>query len=104
MHQAFADNGLELRPEIEVNLLSSALAFAAQGLGVTVLPRYLARSLSPGLEVAALTAPTVWRSLSAARRPGQRLSPASLAFVDLVREMLAPTLPPPVEPDVADRV
>ena len=86
--RAAADAGVSLQIAHEVTLLGTALAMAASGLGVSVLPAsLLAHASYPHLVARRLTRPTVARNIAVVTKRGRMLSPASQAFADLlVRE------------------
>jgi len=86
--RAAAQAGVELRIEHEVSLLGTALAMAASGLGVSVLPAsILDHSAHPKLVARRLTRPTVARNIAIVQKRGRSLSPAAAAFAELlVRE------------------
>jgi DNA-binding transcriptional LysR family regulator len=85
--QAAADAGVQLRLEHEVSLLTTAVALAAAGLGVAVVPGTVASSTrTPGLLMRPLVRPQVQRTLSLIHKTDRALSPAAQAFV----KMLAP--------------
>lgn len=74
----------------EVSLLTTALAMAAAGLGVAVVPRSIAEhSPFPGLVVRRLTEPEVERPMAVICKEGRSLPPAAVAFA----RTLVPDLP-----------
>lgn len=87
---AAAEAGVSLRFAHEVSFLTTALAFAAEGLGVAILPSSLVPiTRYPHLVARRLSAPTVTRDVSIVRKQGTTLSPASAAFIALLRTALA---------------
>ncbi len=83
--QAAAAAGVQLQIAHEVSLLGTALAMAASGLGVSVLPAsILAHAGYPDLVAHRLTRPTVARDISIIVKQGRSLSPATTRFVDLL--------------------
>lgn len=86
--RAAAQAGVELRIEHELSLLGTALAMAASGLGVSVLPAsILDPAAHPNLVARRLTRPTVARNIAIVQKRGRSLSPAAAAFAELlVRE------------------
>jgi LysR family transcriptional regulator, carnitine catabolism transcriptional activator len=82
---------VELKIAHEVTLLGTALAMAASGLGVSVLPAsILAHASYPNLVVRRLVRPTVARNIAVVVKRGRSLSPAAEAVAELlVREFSA---------------
>jgi DNA-binding transcriptional LysR family regulator len=77
--------GVTLRIEHEVSLLTTALAMAANGLGVAVVPgSLLAYGGHPQLVARRLTRPAVERNTAVVYRAERSLSPAARAFVDIL--------------------
>jgi len=88
--EALSGAGRAYRPTYEISFVQSALALAAQGLGVVVLPGYLVKG-NPhmsSLVAKKLHDPTIERSLLYHTRQGHVLSPASVQFLDLLRQNL----------------
>ncbi len=78
----FEAAGAALDIAFEVNQITTALALAAAGLGVAVLPAYaMASPQSAGLMARPLEAPAVVRDVVAIHRSGRALAPAAAAFV-----------------------
>lgn len=73
--------GVRLHVVHEVSLLTTAVALAANGLAVAVVPSSLA---APGLAVRRLTRPVVERHTALVHKQDRSLSPAAQAFADLV--------------------
>jgi DNA-binding transcriptional LysR family regulator len=86
--RAAAQAGVELNIAHEVTLLGTALAMAASGLGVSVLPASILTHASyPNLVARRLTRPTVARNIAVVTQRGRSLSPAAEALARLlVRE------------------
>jgi len=83
--QAATAAGVQLMIAHEVSLLGTALALAANGLGVSILPAsILAHAGYPNLQARRLIRPTVARNIAVVHRQGQTLSPAAAAFADLL--------------------
>ncbi len=83
VEQTLADAGLlpRMRVRQEVSLLTTALAMAAAGLGVAVLPRSIVtHGAFSTLVSRRLTRPTVTRPVAVIHRAERSLSPAALAF------------------------
>jgi LysR family transcriptional regulator, carnitine catabolism transcriptional activator len=89
--RAAVQAGVELNIAHEVTLLGTALAMAASGLGVSVLPAsILAHASYPNLVARRLVRPTVARNIAVVVKRGRSLSPAAEAFAELlVREFSA---------------
>jgi DNA-binding transcriptional LysR family regulator len=77
--------GVQLTMAHEVSLLSTALAMAASGLGVAVVPGSLLQySAYPQLVARRLVQPTVERHTAVVHQQGRSLAPAAQAFVDFL--------------------
>lgn len=87
---AISSSGGTVRPAHEVSFIHTALAFAAQGLGVLVIPGYLIRGNPHMSSLVARTLhdPLVERSLLVHTRQGHSLSTTATAFLDMVRDQL----------------
>jgi len=82
---AAREAGVQLRIAHEVSLLTTAVALAASGLGVAVVPgSLLAHAGASGLVARRLTRPTVERNMSVVYRQDRTLPPAAAAFRTLV--------------------
>jgi DNA-binding transcriptional LysR family regulator len=78
--------GVTLRIAHEVSLLTTALALAASGLGVAVVPASLpAFGADRRLVVRKLTRPAVERNTAVVYRGERALAPAAQAFVEVLR-------------------
>ena len=78
--------GVTLRIAHEVSLLTTALALAASGLGVAVVPASLpAFGADRRLVVRKLTRPAVERNTAVVYRSERALAPAAQAFVEVLR-------------------
>jgi LysR family carnitine catabolism transcriptional activator len=83
--RAATEAGVTLSIAHEVTLLGTALAMAAAGLGVSVLPAsILAHASYPDVVARRLTRPTVERNIAVVSLRGRSLSPAAQAFSDLL--------------------
>jgi DNA-binding transcriptional LysR family regulator len=83
--QAAADAGVQLRIEHEVSLLTTALAMAAGGLGIAVVPgSILAHTPYPQLSARRLIRPSVARNTAVVLKTDRALPPAALAFSELL--------------------
>lgn len=77
--------GVRLRMAHEVSLLTTAMALAARGLGVAVVPASVLAGGGPEALVARrLTRPQVERRVAVIHRQERSLSPAAQAFADLL--------------------
>jgi DNA-binding transcriptional LysR family regulator len=78
--------GVQLQVAHEVSLLTTAVALAASGLGVAVVPAsLLARGAAAnGLVARRLTRPVVERRVAVVRKAERSLSPAAQAFAALL--------------------
>lgn len=85
IERAAAQAGVQLHVAHEVALLTTALAMAASGLGVAVVPgSILAHASYPQLIGRRLVRPVVERNTAVVRRADRSLSPAAKAFADLL--------------------
>lgn len=78
--------GVTLRVEHEVSLLSTAVALAANGLGVVVVPPSIVAQ-DTRLVTQRLTRPTVARVIGIQTQRGRSLSPAAAAFAQVLRQV-----------------
>jgi len=84
---AAASAGVHLQIAHEVSLLSTALAMAASGLGVAVVPGSLLQGGGhPALMARRLVRPVVPRDTAVVHRQTRAHSPAAQAFVDMLLE------------------
>jgi len=91
VEQSFAPLGGCPRPAQEVSHISTALALAAAGLGLAILPAYALRAggaAAQGLVGVPLVEPEVGRVLSLAQLKQRSLSPAAKALVEHLRSHL----------------
>ena len=87
---ALAPTGRELRPTLEVSLITTALALTAQGAGISILPAHMLPATQfPTLAAVALSRPTIGRHVSLVSRAGFVLSPAAQRFVDTARQVMS---------------
>lgn len=84
---AFFQNGIEVRPAFEVQLVSTAVAFVRAGLGVAVIPALEAYSLHDhALQVISLTEPIMRRDIGLLMRRGLAMTPAMERFIALMKQ------------------
>jgi LysR family transcriptional regulator, transcription activator of glutamate synthase operon len=84
--RAAAQAGFTPRAAFETGSLDRMLALVSEGLGVALLPASTVRGArSPGVAVLAVS-PPIERTVGAAWRAGQRHTPATSAFLALLRE------------------
>lgn len=87
---AAAQAGVALDVVHEVSLLTTAVAMAAHGLGVAVVPASLcAHGAHPGLVARRLTRPAVERNTAVVHRQERSLSPAAQALAGVLLDRLA---------------
>ena len=88
--RAAASAGVTLRIEHEVALLTTAVAMAASGLGVAIVPGSIVIAAQfPQLASRRLTRPAVERNIAIVTRQDRSLSPPGLAFTELLRAEFA---------------
>lgn len=86
--------GVRLQVAHEVSLLSTALAMAASGLGVAVVPgSLLPHAGHPQLVARRLVRPTVERHTAVVHLQARLIAPAAQAFVNLLLESALDVLP-----------
>jgi DNA-binding transcriptional LysR family regulator len=89
LENASRNAGFTPRIVAETGELGSLVELAAEGLGVALLPRSVLTAGEPRLAVLELTRPRLQRRSALAWRDSP-ISPAGRAFLDLVRQILAP--------------
>ena len=86
---ALARTGRELRPTLEVSLITTALALTTEGAGISILPAHMLPKIQfPTLAAVPLSRPTISRHVSLVSREGFVLSPAAQRFVEAAREAM----------------
>lgn len=96
VEQSFAPLGGCPRPAQEVSHISTAMAMAAAGLGLAILPAYALKAggaAGQGLVGVPLQEPQVSRELSLAQLKQRSLSPAARALVEHLRAHLVQASP-----------
>ena len=89
--EALSSAGRAYRPAYEISFIHTALALAAQGMGLVVLPGYLIKG-NPhvGTLVAKkLHEPVIERSLLVHTRQGHSLSAVAMEFLEMLKDHLA---------------
>lgn len=90
--EALARTGRELKPALEVSLITTALALTAEGAGISILPRHmLPKAQFPMLVAIPLSQPTINRHVSLLSRTDFGLSPAAERFVEIVKRVMSKT-------------
>lgn len=88
--EALAETGRELKPTLEVSLITTALALTAEGAGISILPSHmLPKAQFPTLAAVPLSQPTVDRHVSLLSRGDFALSPAAERFVEIARRVMS---------------
>jgi len=88
--EALAQTGRELKPALEVSLITTALALTAEGAGISILPAHMLPSAQfPALVAVPLSRPTIHRHVSLVSRADFGLSPAAESFVDIARRVMS---------------
>lgn len=86
---ALAQTGRELKPALEVSLITTALALTAEGAGISILPGHmLPKAQFPTLVAVPLSQPTIERHVSLLSRADFALAPAAERFVELVKRVV----------------
>jgi DNA-binding transcriptional LysR family regulator len=87
---ALAETGRELKPALEVSLITTALALTAEGAGISILPAHmLPRGQFPTLAAVALARPTIVRQVSLLSRASLALSPAAQRFLAIAKRVMS---------------
>jgi DNA-binding transcriptional LysR family regulator len=88
--EALARTGRELRPALEVSLITTALALTAEGAGISILPGHmLPNAQFPTLVAIPLSQPTIYRHVSLVSRADFGLSPAADRFVEIAKRVMS---------------
>jgi DNA-binding transcriptional LysR family regulator len=86
---ALARTGRQLKPTLEVSLITTALALTAEGAGISILPAHmLPEAQFPTLAAVPLSRPAIVRHVSLVSRADFVLSPAAQRFVETARRLL----------------
>jgi DNA-binding transcriptional LysR family regulator len=86
--EALARTGRELKPALEVSLITTALALTAEGAGISILPSHmLPKAQFPMLVAIPLSQPTIYRHVSLLSRADFGLSPAAERFIQIARSL-----------------
>jgi LysR family transcriptional regulator, transcription activator of glutamate synthase operon len=88
VEDAAAAAGIELHAAFETNELTRVRAFAARGLGVSVVPASTAHAPGPDVAVLSLR-PAMTREVGLVWRRERRLAPAPAAFLEFARARYA---------------
>jgi DNA-binding transcriptional LysR family regulator len=87
---ALAKTGRQLKPNLEVSLITTALALTAEGAGISILPAHmLPETQFPTLAAVPLSRPTITRHVSLVSRADFVLSPAAQRFLETARQVLS---------------
>lgn len=87
VEETFSTLGIRPTLAAEIGFFGSAAWMAGCGMGICILPSFLARAVSgPELALVPLDEPRVIRPLAIVRRRGRTLSPASSRFVEMLAE------------------
>jgi LysR family carnitine catabolism transcriptional activator len=98
LEEAAASIGVSLQVRCEVQMPGTAMALAAEGLGVAIIPELaLPQRRLAGLKVLRITDPPLLREVGIVQLRGARPSPAALAMLALLRGRLRPAPPPPAK-------
>jgi DNA-binding transcriptional LysR family regulator len=86
---ALARTGRQLKPNLEVSLITTALALTAEGAGISILPAHmLPERQFPTLAAIPLFRPAIIRHVSLVSRADFVVSPAAQRFVETARQVL----------------
>ena len=87
--EALARSGRELKPTLEVSLITTALALTAEGAGISILPAHMLPEMQfPTLAAVPLSRPAIIRHVSLVSRSDFVLSPAAQRFVGTAKQIL----------------
>lgn len=88
--EELARTGRELKPALEVSLITTALALTAEGAGISILPAHmLPRSQFPTLAAVPLLQPVIQRHVSLISRADFGLSPAAERFAQIAKQVMS---------------
>ncbi|MBH5397280.1 LysR family transcriptional regulator [Bradyrhizobium sp. CNPSo 4010] len=88
--EALARTGRQLKPKLEVSLITTALALTAEGAGISILPAHmLPETQFPTLTAVPLSRPTIIRHVSLVSRADFVRSPAAQRFVETAKQVLS---------------
>lgn len=92
IESVFAQRGLELNPDMEIDRPEAMKKLVEVGLGVSIIPEMsIKRELEEGSLVTLNTGDVSFeRQLGLICRKGQFFSPSSAVFLDIIRDMLQP--------------
>lgn len=86
---ALTRNGRQLKPVLEVSLITTSLALTAEGAGISILPAHmLPKTQFLTLASVPLVKPKIVRHLSLISRAGFALSPAAQEFVQTAKRAI----------------
>jgi len=85
---AAAVAGFSPRIALEMDETATVRSFVSAGLGVSVLPRSLAETAGPPVELVRLSAPRIFRTVRLGWRRQAEANPAAVALVALLRSQL----------------
>ncbi len=86
---ALAKTGRQIKPKLEVSLITTALALTAEGMGMSILPAHMLPEMQfPTLAAVPLSNPKIIRHVSLVSRADFVLSPAAQRFVETARGVL----------------
>jgi DNA-binding transcriptional LysR family regulator len=83
---------ITLQATYHVRSDATIVSMVAKGLGVAVTPRLAAEPIPPGVQVCSLPIP-LFRTIGMAILQDALLTPATFAFLDLLKEMMLPIEP-----------
>jgi DNA-binding transcriptional LysR family regulator len=93
VEMGFEAASLTLTPAFEVEQIATALALAAAGLGVAILPGYARAAQTENIEAHALSSPILRREVALLYAADRSLSPAASAFADHLTHSLRKLAP-----------
>lgn len=94
VEEAAASIGVSFDIRCEVQMPGTAMALAAEGLGVAIVPELaLPKGRTRGLKMLRITDPPLLRELGIVRLRGNRVSPAATAFLSLLEARLTAMAP-----------
>lgn len=94
LEKAMFSQSLVLRPRIEAHHHYTLGGMVEAGLGITVLPSMAVSMLSqPLLQTIPIRRPSVFRNVSIIKLRGKTLTPAEVAFIQVLKEQIAAQKP-----------
>ncbi|HEX3987673.1 MAG TPA: LysR substrate-binding domain-containing protein [Acidobacteriaceae bacterium] len=89
LERALRRERLPLTVAYETNYMSTAVSMVRAGLGIAVLPEFVAGSADSGIRCLTINKPVLSRRIEIIQRKDRSLSPAAARMVEVLREVAA---------------